>query len=35
MRPLYGGLDAWVDAGLIVERVEEEEVLIAVQRRER
>lgn len=34
VRPLEGGLDAWVDAGLGVERVEEE-VLIAVRRRER
>jgi rhodanese-related sulfurtransferase len=34
VRPLQGGLDAWVDAGLGVERVEEE-VLIAVRRRER
>jgi 3-mercaptopyruvate sulfurtransferase SseA len=31
VRPLEGGLDAWVDAGLRVERVEEE-VLIAVRR---
>jgi rhodanese-related sulfurtransferase len=33
VRPLAGGLDAWVDAGLRVEG--QEELLIAVRRRER
>ena len=34
VRPLEGGLDAWVDAGLGVEGGEEE-LLIAVRRPER
>lgn len=33
VRPLEGGLDAWLDAGHEVEK--DEEVLITVRRRER
>ena len=33
VRPLAGGLDAWLDAGHAVEK--DEEVLITVRRRER
>jgi 3-mercaptopyruvate sulfurtransferase SseA len=33
VRPLHGGLDAWVDAGLGVEE-SEEEILVAVRRQD-